>query len=115
MLRLSVNITTWASLVDKASVDADRATLAKLKGIGAELADIKSECLKRIGTVAPEPDIEKVRQDARDELIRELMAVFEESLNPRCMSEVRTILREHFGKPGPSNAGFASRRVGRAV
>jgi molecular chaperone HtpG len=99
MLKLSVDITSWTNLVDKASVDADRATLAKLTAIGAELADIKTECLKRIGNVPPEPDVEKVRQGARDELIRELMAVFEESLNPRCMSEVRTILREHLGQP----------------
>jgi len=97
-IKLSNSITTWTGLVDKASVEADRATLAKLKRIGGELADIKSECLKRIGSVAPEPDVEKLRQDARDELVRELMAVFEGLLNPRCMSEVRTILREHLGQ-----------------
>jgi len=98
VLALTVNITRWKGEVDKASADADRPTLAQLNEIGSSLLDIKTECLKRIGTVE-KPDLEEISLHARDELVQELMALFEDRLSPKCVTEVRSILREYLGQP----------------
>lgn len=95
-LTLSHNISKWTALVNKASVGADRSTAAALNQIGSELSDIKSECIRKLN-VEPKVDIEKLHEDVREQIVLELMTVFEAKLSPRCMSEVRLILKDYLG------------------
>jgi hypothetical protein len=62
------------------------------RAIGAELVDIKREALARVGSAVVDLDRERVQQDARDEILREIMVLLEEQLSPGCYSEVREIL-----------------------
>jgi molecular chaperone HtpG len=99
VLKLSVDITKWKADVEKAAADADRPTVATLNEIGSELADIKTECLARINrSQDSEVDVEAIELSAKEELIQELMVAFGDKLSPKCMGEVRKIMRDHLGR-----------------
>jgi hypothetical protein len=72
-------------------------TLAEFQAIGAELTDIKREALARVGGAVAAIDRERIQQEARDEFLREAMAILEEGLSPAGLAEVRDILQAHFG------------------
>lgn len=91
----SRSIATNQNRVAKAMEAADMATSAALAGIGSEYADMKIEALRHVGNAAETVDREKVENDARDELIQEIMAILEEQLSPKCMAEVRELLSDY--------------------
>jgi molecular chaperone HtpG len=97
-MKLSTSITAFQKRIAKGSLGADMETLAELQAISAELTDIKREALARVGgAIIVAVDREKVQQEARDEFLREAMAVLEQELSPACLAEVRDILQAHFG------------------
>jgi len=99
-MKLSVEINSWKRDVEKATIGADRSVAAELNEIGANLADIKAECLKKIGVPEkPDVDVEAISLRAREELVQELIVVFEDGLSPACMNAVRTILRAYLDQP----------------
>ncbi|WP_334400485.1 ATP-binding protein [Bradyrhizobium sp. AZCC 2289] len=91
-IKLSTDITKYQKQIAKGSQGADLPTLAEFQAIGAELVDIKREALARVGTAVMDLDRERVQQEARDEILREIMVLLEEQLSPGCYSEVREIL-----------------------
>ena len=99
LISLSEKITTYTKRIAQASQEADLATTARLQAVAAELTDIKSKCLAQVPADSQQMDVERIQQAARDELVKELMTVFEEKLSTRCASEVRGILREYLGQP----------------
>ncbi len=90
-IKLSTDITKYQKQIAKGSQGADLPTLAEFQAIGAELVDIKREALARVGTAVVDLDRERVQQEARDEILREIMVLREEQLSPGCYSEVREI------------------------
>ncbi len=96
-VKLSTSITTYQKRIAKGSLGADMPTLAAFQAVGAELTDIKREILSHVGGAAAAIDREKVQQKARDELLREIMAILDQELSPVCLEEVREILRSQFG------------------
>ena len=94
-VKLSRSIATKRNNVAKAMEAADMATSAALAAIGSEFDDIKIEALRHVGNAAETVDREKVENDARDELIQEIMAILEEQLSPKCMAEVRDLLSDY--------------------
>lgn len=94
-IALSRSISTRQNRVAKAMEAADMATGAALAAIGSEYADMKVEALRHVGTAAAAVDREKVENDARNELIAEIMEILEEGLSPKCMSEVRELLADY--------------------
>jgi Histidine kinase-, DNA gyrase B-, and HSP90-like ATPase len=93
VISLTEKITSHAKRIAIASQEADLPTIAKLQAINSELGDIKRECLSKIGADPSPPDLEQIQTAAREELIRELIGVFEQQLSTRCAGEVLGILR----------------------
>lgn len=95
VLTMASDITKLQKKIATASHNAGLSTLAELQALGSELLDIKSEAISKI---APPPlDIEDIRQETTDELLRDLLILFEEELDPRCFTKVRTVLRATYG------------------
>lgn len=94
-IALSKSIATNQNRVAKAMEAADMATSAALAAIGSEYADMKTETLRHVGDLAITLDREKLENEARDELLTEILAVLEDQLSPRCMAEVRNLLSDY--------------------
>lgn len=99
VLELSVAVTKLQKKIATASKNADLSTLADLQALSSELIDIKSEA---VGAIAqPEPvDIETAQQEARDELLLQLLVLFENELQPGCFIAVRNLLQAEYGVSG---------------
>jgi len=96
-LSISADITGLQKRIARASKDADLPTLATLQALGGELTDIKAEAISHIATPAPRIDVEEVQQEARDELLKELIILFESELPPTCAVAVRNLMRDQYG------------------
>lgn len=98
VIKLSKNVTTYQKRVAKGTLGADMETASELQAISAALTDIKQEALSHIGSAATEIDREKVQQEARDEFLREILAVLEDALSPSCFAEAQEALLQEFGE-----------------
>ena len=94
IIKLSKRVTAAQSRVANSILGATMETAAELQSIGSALADIKQEALTRIGNVVASDDREKVQQEARDDLLQEILVVLEEALSPACFAEAREALEE---------------------
>jgi molecular chaperone HtpG len=97
VLTLSSEITKSQTAIAKATKDADLATAASLQAISAELTDIQMEAISKIGAPNRSADVERIQQESREELMKELVATFESELPPTCAVAVRQILRKQYG------------------
>lgn len=98
-LKVSADMTKLHSEVSRASRNADAATLSSLQSLGARLLDMKTEAVGRLAPPTSEIDTDKIENEARDALLGELMAVFEQHLELPCLTSVRGIVRREFGWP----------------
>jgi len=73
-------------------------TAAELQAIGSAFADIKQEALSHVAGAAAAIDREKVQQEARDDLLQEIVSVLEGALSPGCFADAREALMEEFGE-----------------
>jgi Histidine kinase-, DNA gyrase B-, and HSP90-like ATPase len=97
-LAFSAEITKLQKKIAKAAKNADLETMAELDALGSELADFKAEAISKIGaSVATSDDSEKVQQDTRLELLKELINLFESELSAPCAVAVRNLLRKEYG------------------
>jgi hypothetical protein len=71
--------------------------LADLQALSSEIMDIKSEADGKIGKAQEQIDLETVQQEARDELLKQLLQLFERKLSPTCFIEVRSVMRKEYG------------------
>jgi molecular chaperone HtpG len=92
----SAGITKLQKLIAKASKEADLPTSAQLQALNAELTDIKTEAFTHISDTSSAVDEERVTQEARDELLNELIALFESELPTTCAVAVRNLLRKQY-------------------
>lgn len=97
VINLSYDITKTQKAIAKAAKSADLPTAASLQALGAELTDIQSEAIRKIGASKPPTDVERIQQEVRDELLKELLTAFESELPPTCAVAVRHILRKQYG------------------
>ncbi len=92
IIKLSKSVTLAQSYVANALLGATMETAAELQSIGSALADIKQEALTRIGNAVASDDREKVQQEARDDLLQEILEVLEGALSPACFAEAQEAL-----------------------
>ena len=97
VITLSTRVTTLQRRVAKGMLGSDMETAAQLQAIGSGFADIKQEALSHVASVASAVDREEVQQEARDELLEEILLVLENALSPGCFAEAREILVDKFG------------------
>lgn len=97
-IKLSKNITTYQARIAKGVLGADMEVASELQAIGSALADIKLEALSHVGGAAAAIDREKVQQEARDDFLKEIVAILEAELSTVCFAEVREVLLANFGE-----------------
>ena len=67
-------------------------TAAELQAIGSAFADMKQEALSHVAGAALAVDREKVQQDARDDFLKEILLLLEETLSPGCFDDAQEAL-----------------------
>lgn len=97
-IKLSKNVTTYQTRIAKGLLGAPMEAAAELQAINSALIDIKQEALSHVGGVATGVDREKVQQEARDEILLEILTVLEQVLSPGCYAEAQEALMEEFGE-----------------
>ena len=98
IIKLSRKVSTLQSKVAKGALGANMETAAELQAIGSALADIKTEALTQVGGAAAEIDREKIQQEARDDLLREIISLLENALSPGCFADAQEVIMEEFGE-----------------
>ena len=98
VLKLSTHVTTFQNRVAKAVLGASMETSAELQAIGAKLSDIKQEALDQVANAAASLDREQIQQEARDELLQEILLILEENMSTTCFSEAEEILMNEYGE-----------------
>jgi Histidine kinase-, DNA gyrase B-, and HSP90-like ATPase len=98
VISLSKNVTTYQARVAKGLQGAPMETAAELQAIGSAMTDIKREALSHVSVAAATVDREQVQQEARDEFLKEILAVLEEALPPNCFAAAQDALLEEFGE-----------------
>ena len=98
VIKLSRKVSTFQSRVAKGALGANMETAAELQAIGSALADIKLEALTQVGGAAAAIDREKVQQEARDDLLREIISLLADALSPGCFADAQEVLIEEFGE-----------------
>jgi hypothetical protein len=96
ILELSVATTKLTKSVATATKNADLETIADLQAIASELSDIKTEALSRLPSQMPLNRME-IEQSARNDLLAELLILFESELDPSCYISVRNLIKEQYG------------------
>lgn len=96
-IAFSKSITTIQRRVAKALLGSTVEAAGQLNVLGSELADMKRETLSSLGASVPTMDREKLEQEARDEMLGEILALLEDNLTPTCFTEVREILFQEYG------------------
>jgi hypothetical protein len=97
VITLSKSITTYQARVAKSALGADLETAAELQAIGSAFADIKQEALSHVGGAAATIDRERIQQETRDEFLKEIIVLLENSLAPDCFAAARSTLLQEFG------------------
>ncbi|MGK9166719.1 ATP-binding protein [Inquilinus limosus] len=98
-LTLSADVTKLQKEVARASRNADPEAQAALQHLSFQLVDMKTEAVSRVAAATPSIDRESVEQEARQELLAELMSLFEDRLPAPCLAAVRNLIREQYDWP----------------
>lgn len=96
-IAFSKTITTVQRRVAKALLDSTVEAAGQLSVLSSELADMKRETLSHLGASALADDREKLEQDARDEMLDEILTLLEDNLSPTCFTEAREIILDEYG------------------
>lgn len=95
-IEFAAKVTKIQKQVAKATKSASPRALPDLQAIASELFDIRNEAVAKIGTAAHPPDLEAKRNEIRQELIDELLSLFEAEIEQPCLGRVRSVLRQHY-------------------
>ena len=98
-LTVSARVTELQAEVGRAARNADAATLSSLQALGSQLLDLKAEAMAKLAGSAAQVDTDRIENEARDALLAELMALFEQHLGLPCLSSVREIIRREYDWP----------------
>ena len=96
-LKFASDITKLQKDIARASKEASLYTTARLQALNSELIDYKATAVKRIGGDKGLIDVGEVRRTSREELLLELMDLFEGELQAPCLAAVRSILEQTYG------------------
>ena len=91
-LRFSASITTYQKKIARGSVTADLESLAMYQAISGELTDLKNQALAQANLGREAVDVEGLRLDARDELLREIIVILEDGLLPSCFVKAKELI-----------------------
>lgn len=92
VIKLSKNVTNYQARVAKGLLGAPMETAAELQAIGSALADVKQEALSHVAAAAASVDREQIQQETRDEFLKEILRLLEETLSPNCYATAREAL-----------------------
>ena len=98
VIKLSRSVTTSQSRIAKAALGAAMETAAELQAISSALVDIKQEALLHIGDATAARDREKLQLEARDEFLKEILSLLEDTLSPGCFAAAQEALTEEYGE-----------------
>ncbi len=98
-LNVSAAMSKLQAEVGRASRNAEASTLSSLQALNSHILDMKAEAMGKLVPPAPEIDTDRIENEARDALLGELMAVFEQHLELPCLNAARTVVRREFGWP----------------
>ncbi len=98
VIKLSTRVTTLQKRVAKAMLGASMEAVGELQAIGSRLSDIKQEALSRVADAAASLDREQIQQEARDQLLSEILFTLEENMSTTCFAEAEEILMDEFGE-----------------
>ena len=96
---LSKSITTVQRRVERALRDATLDATGSLNVIGSELLDMKQEAISQLGGDAFGEDRERLQQETREEMLGEILFLFESKLPPPCFTRAREALFDEYGDP----------------
>ncbi|WP_164892827.1 ATP-binding protein [Mesorhizobium sp. M7A.F.Ca.US.010.02.1.1] len=96
---VSAAMTKLQTEVGRAARNANAATLSSLQALGSKLLDMKAEAMGKLAPGTPKIDSDRIENEARDVLLGELMAQFEQHLELPCLASVRTVVKREFGWP----------------
>lgn len=97
VLKLSNSVTSSLKKVAKGMLGADLETASSLQAVSSELVDIKQTALSHIASSAGS-DRETIQQQARDEMLREIVTLLESALSPGCFAKAREALEDEYGE-----------------
>lgn len=95
-LEFAAKVTKIQKQVAKASKSASPRALPDLQALSSELFDIRTEVVSKLATATKPADDEKLRNEIRQELIEELLSVFESEIEQPCLGRVRSVLRKYY-------------------
>lgn len=98
-LTFSADVTKLQGEVARATRNADPATQAALQYVASQLTDVKAEAVAKIAPQSGKADRETIEQEARLELLDELMTLLEDRLEAPCLAAVRKVVRNEYGWP----------------
>ncbi|MGN7126735.1 ATP-binding protein [Methylorubrum thiocyanatum] len=96
---ISAAMTKLQAEVGRAARNADAATLSSLQALGSRILDMKTEAMSKLAPPTEDVDVDRIENEARDALLGELMAHFEQHLELPCLSSVRSVVKREFGWP----------------
>jgi hypothetical protein len=97
VLKLSNTVTKSLKKVAKGMLGADMETASELQAISSEFVDIKQTALSHVAQSAG-ADRETIQQEARDEMLREIVSLLEGALSPGCFTKAREALEDEYGE-----------------
>ena len=98
VIKFTKSVTTSQTRVAQGALGAAMETAAELQAIGSAFADMKQEALSHVAGAALAVDREKVQQEARDDYLREILSLLEETLSPGCFEDAKEALMAEFGE-----------------
>lgn len=89
LLLVSTDVTKLQRRVSRAFKYADMENASQLRSLENRLLDTKTRAVRKLGVSV---NVEKVREEAQHEVLRELMDAFREQLDQRTFSEVSRVV-----------------------
>ena len=96
-IAFSKKITTIQGRIAKSLLGSTVEAAGQLHVLGSELIDMKRETLSYLGATAFDEDRERLQEETREEMIEEILVLFEDRLSPSCFSAARKILLDEYG------------------
>ena len=95
-IEFAAKVTKLQKQVARATKSASPRALPDLQALSFELGDIRTEAVAKLGTASQTADDEKKRNEIRQELIQELLSIFETEIEQPCLGRVRSVLRQYY-------------------
>ncbi len=91
LLLVSTDVTKLQRRVSRAFKYADMESASQLRSLENRMLDTKTRAVRKLG-VSQAVNVDKVREDAQNEVLRELMQAFRDQLDPPTLSKVSQVV-----------------------